>query len=188
MAFSDIKKSILDEAHKQAEECRLQGSKEVAKIRADWENKVKTKKQELLKALQKRAEQKLLQAKFQIQNETQAQVLRKKQEILDQVYKSALDKLNQLGEEQYINLMVRLLKDLPQGEADLISVSGKEKWLAKALKQSNCNHKLSSETVAGQGGFVFQSSQVEIDCTFEVLLEEIKTETNLVVAEKIFNS
>ncbi len=188
MAFSDIKKSILDEAHKQAEECRLQGLKEVERIKSSWEEKAKERKKELLEASKKKAEQEFLQAEFQVQNKIQSQVLRKKQEILDQVYNSVLDRLSQLDEGQYIELMEELIKSLPQESAYLVSASGKSKWLKKALEKSCCNHKLSSEEIKSRGGFIFQSDQLEIDCTFEALLEKTKRETLSVVAEKIFNS
>lgn len=188
MAFSDIKKAILDEAQKTAEEYKEFGLKEARKVSDKWEQKAAEKKQKLLETTQRKADQKVLQAQFLIQNQIQDQVLRKKQEIIDRVYDSTLERLTQLSDEQYVDLMEKLIRKLPQQEGVLVSVQGKEDLLDKALKKSNHKHKLSSETVPGGGGFIFRSDKLEINYIFESLLKEAREETILKVVEKLFNS
>lgn len=188
MAFSDIKKAILEDAKKVAEEHKEEGRKEADRVARQWRDKAEEKKREIIAAAKRKAEQKVLQEQFKVQNETQSRVLEKKQEAVDRVYEAALDKLASLDDSQYVDLMEGLMRGLPEEDGELVSAKGKEELLKKALDKSGKGYRLSQEKTDSRGGFIFRSERMEIDQSFEALIEASKKETLLSVTDKLFGN
>lgn len=187
MALKDIKKSIEEEALAQIKEIEAEGQKKVDAVNELWSRKIEERKNEVLASAQKKAEQKLQQTDFKLQAQSQTAILNQKQKILDQVYKQALTKLNQLDEGSYVNLLSKLISELPDIEGELISAEGKDAELKKALKKSGRKITVSKDTVKASGGFVFKSDKMEIDQTFPALTRNAKEISIIEVANKLFN-
>lgn len=187
MAFKDIEKAILDEAQKSADEHKKVGEQKSAEIIQEWEKKAVEKKQTIVETTKRKINQRIQQAQFKIQNRTQLSVLEKKQAIIDRVYQAVLGKLSNLSENEYVDLMEKLINSLPESSATLLSAKGKESLLEKALKKAQKKHQISSESIESQGGFIYQSDKIEINQSFESLIENAKEKTILSVINKVFN-
>lgn len=184
MALSDIKKVILEKAEEIAEEHREVGKKRAEMIVDGWKKRASERREELLRGAKRDAEKKVLQAEFELQSEAQLHLLGKKKEIIERVYKVALKELSSIDGDEYIQLMKKLITCLPKEKGVFISAKGREDLLKKALQERG--DELSSSVVDSKGGFIFQSEKVDIDQTFESLIENNKEETLLIVSHKIF--
>jgi len=198
MALDDIKKAILAEAEKEVKKIEAGGEKKVAVVRDEWSKKIEIRKQEIIASGQRKANQKVQQTQFKVQAQAQTEILNQKQRIIDQVYKLALQKLGELDDDKYTELLAGLINQLPESKGELISVTGKESQLKKALRKSGKKYDIAKETVAGNGlpaealakagGFIFKSKEVEIDNTFTTLVKNAKEETILEVSNLLFNN
>ncbi len=187
MALDDIKKAILAEAEKEAEKIRAESENKIAAVKKEWQEKVEQKKQEIIASAQRKANQKVQQTQFKLQAQAQTEILNQKQGIIDKVYKSALKKLTELDDDQYVELMIKLIDSLPETAGELISVKEKEGLLKKALKKNGKKYDLAQEVIGGQGGFIFKSKEIEIDNTFASLINNTKDQTILPVSNLLFN-
>ena len=188
MALDDIKKAILTEAQKAADDHKAEGQKKVESIQKELNQKIDDKKSEIIASAQRKANQKVQQAQFKIQSQTQSKVLDQKQQVINKVYKLALEKLAEIDDAKYVELIEKLITKLPEGDGQLISVEGKQDLLKKALENSGKEYELSTDTVGGKGGFIFKSKKIEVDQTFKALINNAKEQTFLAVTNKIFGN
>jgi len=188
MALDDIKKSILAEADAEVRKIEEEGNKKIAEINNEWAKKIEDKKQEIIASGQRKANQKVQQTQFKLQAQAQTEILTQKQKVIDKVYKLALQKLGELDDAEYVELMTKLIGQLPSGDGELTSVKEKENLLKKALRQSGKKYDLAKEEINGIGGFVFKSEEVEIDNTFATLVNNAKEQTSLSVSNKLFRN
>jgi len=187
MALDDIKKAILAEAEKEVKIIETEGEKKIADVNDVWTKKIEEKKQEIVASGQRKANQKVQQTQFKLQSNAQAEVLNQKQRVINKVYKLALQKLGELDDQGYVDLLSGLIAKLPEDEGELISVMEKESLLKKALQKSEKEYTVATETTTGNGGFVFKSEKVEIDNTFATLINNSKEQTSLLVSDKLFS-
>ncbi|MBU1164308.1 hypothetical protein KKA15_01965 [Patescibacteria group bacterium] len=186
MALDDIKKAILDEAKREAEKAKTEGKKEVDKVIKRWSDRVEEKVQDIIITANKKADQKIQQAQLKIKASNQTEILKKKQKIINTIYDQVLGKLKNLSEKEYISLMQKLISKLPDVGGEIISVKGKTKQLEKVLIAAGREYHVSEDTVSGTGGFIFKSEKVDINSTFEALVENLRASSEVEVAKILF--
>lgn len=187
MALDDIKKAILAEAKKETKKIETEGEAKVKAVQTEWAKKIEVKKQEITASAQRKANQKVQQTQFKLQAQAQTEILTQKQNVIDQVYKLALKKLGEFDDDKYIELMEKLINQLPAGKGELTSARDKGNLLKKALRKSGRKYDLAEEEINGSGGFIFRSKEVEIDNTFATLIKNAKEQTILAVSNLLFN-
>ena len=187
MALDDIKKEILAEAEKEAKKIGQEGEDRINTVRDEWARKVEVKKQEIIATAQRKTDQKIQQSQFKVQSQSQTEILNQKQTVIDKVYKLALQKLTEIDDDKYIDLMKKLINQLPDGEGELTSVKDKDNLLKKALRKSGKKYDLARDAINGSGGFIFRSKKVEIDNTFATLVNNAKEQTILEISGLLFN-
>lgn len=110
-----------------------------------------------------------------------------KQEMLDKAFVLALEKLNQLSEKEYTDLLAQLaVKASVSGSEQLIfPASDRARYGVKVATKANEILKkagkpaaltLSEETRAFQGGLLVSDGDVEVNCTFETLVRLARNE------------
>lgn len=187
MALDDIIQSILAEAESEAQKIKQQGIAEIEVLKKDYQAKTEAEEKRIVALAKKEANKKTEQAKFLALSQKKAALLTKKQAILDQVYQQALIKLSKLPETDYQKLIAGLIKKLEEKQGEIIPVKGKETLTKEALKKSGKPFQLSTKTVAGNGGFVFQTAKMTIDNRFSVLIEHARSETEMAVSKILFS-
>ena len=188
MALEDIKKAVLAEAKSEADKIRSEGKVQVDELKKNWEKKLDAKVIDIIAIANKKAQTKIQQTTFKLKATTQTEILKKKQDTIGKVYSKVVSKLTEMPDQDYIDLMEKLIKLLPDLSGEIISVKGKESLLGKALSKSGKKVKIVKDSISGNGGFVFISDKVEIDNTFKALVENAKDKTALAVAEILFSS
>lgn len=188
MALDNIKNAILEEAKKIADEQKKEGDEKIEIIKKKWQEKIEEKKKNIITDTNRKTNQKIQQAQFKTQSETQFLILDQKKKIIEKVFDLALEKLSNFDETKIENLLIKLISQLPSDGGKLIPVSGWENRLKKALLKSGRKYEISSKVTKGLGGFIFESESIEINQTFEALVENEKEKTMLAVSKVVFGN
>ena len=118
----------------------------------------------------------------------------KKEEIraLEETYAKALEKLRNLSETRYVEVLTELLlQAAPHGVGEvLFSAQDRETVGQAAVDAANGKSggklTLSGETAPIQGGFILKDGNVEVNCAFDTLVRLQKAETAGQVAQRLF--
>lgn len=126
------------------------------------------------------------------QMESRKITLQIKQELVEKAYQLALEKLCSMPDDQYTEVLVKLmLKASASGNEEVIFSAKDRDTVGKtAVEQVNCAYGkqllLSEETRPIQGGFILKKENIEINCAFDTLVRLQKAETAGMVAKKLF--
>lgn len=166
---------ILATAEKNASDILKQSKKEVARIESDVDSRVSAEVNEIVQ-----------KARLEMSSKKQHQLLHVQRAAIENVFTSALEKLSSLDDAQYVNLMKSLLGRLPKGDFVLHSASEKEALLSKAVSENGASYQM-GDGIDSKGGFIATSETLEVNLTFESLLEENRDSLELEVSEKLFS-
>lgn len=156
---------------------QAQADAEAAELAAKNEKAAAEREERLVSAAQMEARKVLLAAK---------------QEMVEKAYIQALEKLNAMPQEQYVDVLAKLLVQASSNgrEEVIFSQEDRERVGKAAVEKANAGSGkklvLSEETRAIKGGFVLKDKNVEVNCTFDTLVRLQKAETAGAVAKKLF--
>lgn len=166
------------EAAKITEKYKAQAEAEAADLRAKNEKAAAEREERLVSAAQM---------------ESRKTALAAKQELVEQVYSKALEKLCNLPDQEYTEIVAALLAQAaPSGRGTVLFAADVRKRIgAEAVKKANAllnggQLTLSEETRNIRGGFILRDEKVEVNGTFETLVRLQKAETAGTVAKKLF--
>ena len=166
-------------------------------------NKILSKKQEEAKAAEKiiiekaeieavsRKERIISSAKLEARNEK----LKAKQEVISEIFEISIENLCNISEKEFKEFVrLTILNSNIVGEQKLILNDTSKKIIDgnflleinKELK-SKATVTLSEETRNFKGGFVLEKDGIEINNTFEALVNSLKDDLNQEVARVLFN-
>ena len=118
----------------------------------------------------------------------------KKEEIraLEETYAKALEKLRNLPEARYVEVLTELLlQAAPHGMGEVLFSAQDRETVGQAAVdavngKSGGKLTLSGETAPIQGGFILKDGNVEVNCAFDTLVRLQKAETAGQVAQRLF--
>ena len=121
-----------------------------------------------------------------------------KQEIIEDIFKTSIDKLCSSSKEDFKNFILNSVLSIKvDGDETLIlNEAGMNiideafiKELNESLKAKGINGdiKLSSQTREFKGGFILQKNGIEINNTYEALVDSLREELESEVAGVLFN-
>lgn len=188
MSLHDIIKKIKQEGEVEIKKIEKETEQEIKKLEKIYQEKFDAKKKQILEQKRKQAQQAGEQIVFQERIKSNAIILDKKRKIIDRVYQEALNELSKLSNKEYIELIGKLISQLPQIErGEIVPAKNKEAQTENALQKSKRNFDLAREPADIKGGFIFVSDRINIDNSFEELFAKIKSETEAEVAKMLFS-
>ena len=143
---------------------------------------------------QTRKERVISSAELKARNEK----LQAKQTVIQEVFEKAVEELCKLGKDDYLAFIKNGVTSLAiTGDENLILNAEGQKLVNDDFIKS-INKELSSKGKAGnlklsstvgnfKGGFILEKDGIEINNTFEALVESMKEEMELEVAKALFN-
>ncbi|MBU1446397.1 V-type ATP synthase subunit E [Patescibacteria group bacterium] len=187
MALQDILEQIESETQEKLD--AIQAEHETALKKLDNEFAVLAKKTE------QEMDEKVTENSGKIMNkmttharmEAKTKLLHEKREIMDKVFADALESL--LSSGNYEDNLVNLLKnsDMEGDDVTIIPAKGKEDITKSALKTSGKPYTMSNKTADIKGGFILQSEKIEINNSFESILDnQLRGYLELEVAKTLF--
>ena len=127
--------------------------------------------------------------------ETRKLTLSGKQKVLAETYDRALEILCSMPREEYLSLLVRLLKAAggKGGKGDeKIALSAKDRdeigetLVERANKELNAHYTLAGEAADIRAGLVLISKECDVNCSFETLLALSREKTERGAAKLLF--
>ncbi len=194
-----IRERILEEAQEQKQKIIEDAKAQAQNIKKEYEQKAKKILDDILDKAGKTAEEKKRRILSMAQLENRKVLLQAKQEIIDEVFEKAKDTLKSMPDEKYQNLIANMLINsvLTGNEEVIISAYDKNRITPEFLQKINStligmgkqgNLRISETPGQMIGGFILKSQDVEINSTFDSLInmerEELETEIAKVLFEE----
>ena len=175
----------LSELNAQTEQ-ELQRIREESAVRAEKERETADERAHL--AAQERYERLCSAAEM----ETRKLTLSAKQEVLAETYDRALEILCSMPREEYLSLLVHLLKAAGGKGDEKIALSAKDRdemgetLVERANKELNAHYTLAGEAADIRAGLVLISEECDVNCSFETLLALSREKTERGAAKLLF--
>lgn len=175
----------LSELNAQTEQ-ELRRIREESAVRAEKERETADERAHL--AAQERYERLCSAAEM----ETRKLTLSAKQEVLAETYDRALEILCSMPREEYLSLLVRLLKAAGGKGDEKIALSAKDRdemgetLVERANKELNAHYTLAGEAADIRAGLVLISEECDVNCSFETLLALSREKTERGAAKLLF--
>lgn len=159
--------------------------KERFRAQADGERTALSERNE--KAAAEREERLISMAQMEARKVT----LAARQEMVEAAYEKALEKLRDMPEHVYIDVLADLLAAASAGgrEEAVFSKKDRERVGQKAVDKANAKGKtitLSKQTADIDGGVILKGKNVEVNCAFETLVRLQRAETAGTVVRTLF--
>lgn len=175
----------LSELNAQTEQ-ELRRIREESAVRAEKERETADERAHL--AAQERYERLCSAAEM----ETRKLTLSAKQEVLAETYDRALEILCSMPREEYLSLLVHLLKAAGGKGDEKIALSAKDRdemgetLVERANKELNAHYTLAGEAADIRAGLVLVSIDCDVNCSFETLLALSREKTERGAAKLLF--
>ena len=196
--IGNLTSKILKDAEVKRDNILAVAEEEKAKILNKKKDEAKTLEATMLEKAkseaQTRKERVISSAELKARNEK----LQAKQTVIQEVFEKAVEELCKLGKDDYLAFIKNGVTSLAiTGDENLILNAEGQKLVNDDFIKS-INNELSSKGKAGnlklsstvgsfKGGFILEKNGIEINNTFEALVESMKEEMQLEVAKALFN-
>ncbi len=188
---------VQDDAQAKAEQIKAEAQEKANAIEEDARQKAERRKAHILEQARKTATEQKGRIIGVAQLETRKSLLAAKQEMISEAFDKALDELVNLDDQEYLKVVRDLLLNMAETGSETVIFSEQDRkritddfWkeineaLSKQGKKGEL--KLSEETRNIKGGFILQVSGVEMNCSFEALLDMKRDELEPEIARLLF--
>lgn len=197
--IAKIKERILEEAQEQKQKIIEDAKAQAQNIRKEYEQRAKKILDDILDKARNTAEEKKRRILSMAQLENRKALLQAKQEIIDEAFEKAKATLKNMPVEKYQNLIANMLINsaITGNEEVIISEQDKSRITPEFLQKVNStligmgkqgNLRISETPGQMIGGFVLKSQDMEINSTFDSLInmerEELETEIAKILFEE----
>ena len=184
---------IQADAAAQADAILAQAEKQCADIREGYERKAKDAYAEKIRAGVKANQDRLESVERLARMEGRKSVLALKQDMVSKSFDMAVDKLVELPEEQYVELLAKLAAQasVTGDEQVVLNARDREKIGPAVVAAANAKLNggkltLSDETGAFKGGLLLRRGSIEANCTVELLVELCRGDMAAELAKVLF--
>ena len=192
MSIENITANILNDAKNTAERsllnAELTGQDIINNAKKEAEALIKSEAEKALKDAESLKSRKVSAAELQ----GRKMLLTAKQEAINKSFNVSLEKLRSMQSEEYINLLANQIVTIPNCEGTIVlNELDREKIGEKLINSVNekLNEKkvtLSNKTQKSSGGFILKRGNIEINSTFEAILNSMKDELTGEIASALF--
>lgn len=192
-----IIRRILDDARDRAESIKADAEKKGEAIEAEAIEKGERKKEQLLAQARKEAEEQKRRIIGVAQLEARKEMLTAKQDLLKEAFEKSMVELAGMEDEAYLKIIRGMLLKLAETGSESVIFSPRDinritdsflKEVNEALLEQGKKGilKLSEETREISGGFILQAEGIEINGSFDALMEMNRDDLEPEVAAILF--
>ena len=191
--IENITKKILDDAKAKKEEILSLANSEKEKTINHKVNEAKTEEKLIIERAEREAATKkeriLSNAALTVRNNK----LEAKQNVIANIFVDALNELCNMNEADYKSFILNTIAGLSlNGDENIILNETGKKLVDEALlkeinSKNKSNLKVSDEVRSFKGGFILEKNGIEINNTFEALVDSMKDELEFEIARVLFN-
>lgn len=197
MALEGILEKIRKNAGEKLSAIKQEGQLKRREIISKAESQAKEIRERILKEASQKAELQRRQASVSAGLEYRKEVLKEKRKLMEDCFLAALDELLALPGDEYRALIREMLLNLVTGgeQRVLISSDDEKRIDQKFLDRVNeemkkigrTGHlKLDGVSPNIRGGFVLRTEEVEVDCSFASVLNQLRDQLQTEVAGILF--
>ena len=197
MSLEKILARIADDAQKEADRITERAAFNAGEIIQKAEEDAEILKAESLQRAKEEATQRKERIIAMARLDFRKRILDEKQRAIDVVFRGAIEKLCNLKDDEYRGLMKRmLLSGVQTGEEEVIFAQRDKTRLTSSFigelneelrnNEKKGNLTISEETREISGGFILRRGDVELNSTFESLLEFSRDELESEVGQLLF--
>lgn len=195
MALADVKTKIEEDAKKQADDILKKAKEQADEVLAKAKEEARQIQEEWLQRANIERENVFKRREIVANLDLRKLELAMKRSLIEEILNQALVKLCSLNKERYSAFVEKLLKlavEESESSEGILYVGEAEKvitpeWVANFNKQHNAKIILAGEPMPFKGGFVLNVGDIDINCSFDMLITNIQDELELVVAKELFS-
>lgn len=192
-----IIRRILDDANSKAVAIKTAAKEKATAVENEAKQKATRKQEQILEKARKEAEEQKRRIIGVAQLEARKELLAAKQELISEVFQKSLNQLVDMDERLYLATIRDLILKLVETGTETVLGSAIDRDRIPAVFWKEINEtlvkkgkkgelKLSADTRDIRGGFILQAEGVEINCSFESLLEMKRDQLEPEVAAALF--
>lgn len=196
MEAKQVIDKILNDAQAKAEKIMAEaGEKQKAELEK-VEKEIQAYNEETDRIVQKTAQDIKENYRAAARMENSKALLAEKRKIINEIFSSAADKLRQLSDQEYLDLMKKLmLKAVETGDEQIVLDNNEKRIDQVFIKTINRelgpgyqgNLKIADKTDdLGGGGFILKRGLIKNNVSFYVLLEQARTDLEMDLAKDLF--
>ena len=196
--IGNLTSKILKDAEVKRDNILAVAEEEKAKILNKKKDEAKTLEATMLEKAKSEAETRKERVISSAELKARNEKLAAKQEVIEEVFSKSVEKLCKLNDREFVKFIKDSILSLDiDGDESLILNNDGQKIVSKeVVEQINTELKAKglkgeikiSETVGSfRGGFVLEKGGVEVNNTFEALVDSLKDELEFEVAQVLFN-
>jgi len=199
MSLDKILAKIKDDAQKETDRIRGQAEAKASQIIEDAKRQADATKAQLIDEAKERASRHKERQVSMAALDFRKQVLEEKQKAIDLAFEKAMERLLSLNEQKYLELLEKLILDSAEvGDEELILSPTDQKKLYQGFIES-LNVKLNSSGKKGElqiadetrdisGGVILRRERIEINSSFESLIESSRDELEAEVSKLLLSA
>ncbi len=198
MEAEQVIEKILSDAKTEAEKIIKQADEQIASEAEKLDKQLSEYKKETDSIAKKATEEKQAHLLAEARLKLAKQILAEKRKILDGIFEDAKKQMKELPDEEYKNLMTKLMLKAVQTGTEEVIVGKNEaridadfiSRINNALQQENSKKaelKLSDEKQDIAAGFILKRDKIKTNLSLKVLLEQAKRDLEIELAKDLFS-
>ena len=187
MALADILSKINKETLEKIAALEKEFNEKKKKLEEDNEKEQKKIDENMHQKVEEKSKQIIEKAESLAEREAKNRLLEAKRTVIDEALEEAIEKLAK--SDKYEAMLADMLKkiSLDDDNTVVIPAKGKEDATAKAIKSSGKKYFLSEKNGQFKGGFIVKTEKIEIDNSFETIInEQLREELEIKLHKTLF--
>ncbi|MCD6507639.1 V-type ATP synthase subunit E [Candidatus Poribacteria bacterium] len=197
MALEDILRKIEEDARREADKILSEARARAEEILHSAEQEAERIRENLLEEARREAQTHKSRLISMAQLDMRKEILQEKQNLIDQVFQIALERLLRMEDEEYRELIREMLKQVVEhGDEEIILCERDKSRISQGFIQT-LNKELESEGKPGKltiaeetgdfsGGFILRRGKIELNNSFDALLQAAKDEMRSELSQILF--
>ena len=185
---------IAADAGREIDDINAEARRQADEITARYEAQAQRESEEIISRGRRNADERVERLASVAQLDARKLELAAKQEMLSKAYDLALEKLVNLPDKEYVNLLADLAVKASSTGREVVIFSQKDRARYGKAVVTQANEKLgdghltmSEQSRPIQGGLILSDGDVEVNCTFETLVRLQRGEMDREVAKVLFD-
>lgn len=172
MALTDLIAKILNEAKKEVVKIETDLAEKIELMEADYEAKISESQKKIKEDLTSKKAMMLKKVKTLGVTQQRNLLLKTKQDVAEDVLSALIEKIVNLPDAEYENLMAAIFEASGKVEGAIFHpAKGKENQIINGMKKAKMAYKQGA-SLEIKGGFILVSDKVEIDNSLESLIKQ----------------
>jgi len=192
MSLADIKAKISSESQIQVRAIEAENDGKIKEINQKVEAEIKALQDSYAERLKKEEPEVLRRREIVAELDAKRVDLGTRRQLVDEAFEASLRQLSALPPDIYVDFAARLMNEAISTGHETVLVGKDEKHLDQGwLDGYNASHQtslsLSQERLPIAGGFVLRDDRIDTNCSWEMLLEDVRPEIESEVVKKLFS-